>query len=35
MIDAARANGFQSINIDLIYGLPKQTLAVSSARWSA
>lgn len=24
-IDAARANGFQSINMDLIYGLPKQT----------
>ncbi|HEX4859503.1 MAG TPA: oxygen-independent coproporphyrinogen III oxidase [Usitatibacteraceae bacterium] len=26
-IDALRANGFRSINIDLIYGLPKQTLA--------
>ncbi|HEY4998530.1 MAG TPA: radical SAM protein, partial [Usitatibacter sp.] len=26
-IDAARANGFKSVNLDLIYGLPKQTLA--------
>jgi oxygen-independent coproporphyrinogen-3 oxidase len=26
VIDAARANGFKSISIDLIYGLPKQTL---------
>ena len=26
VIDAARKNGFKSINIDLIYGLPKQTL---------
>ena len=25
-IDEARSNGFRSINIDLIYGLPKQTL---------
>ena len=25
VLDAARANGFRSINIDLIYGLPKQT----------
>jgi oxygen-independent coproporphyrinogen-3 oxidase len=24
-IDAARANGFKSVNIDLIYGLPKQS----------
>jgi oxygen-independent coproporphyrinogen-3 oxidase len=24
-IDACRANGFRSINVDLIYGLPKQT----------
>lgn len=24
-IEAARANGFESVNIDLIYGLPKQT----------
>jgi oxygen-independent coproporphyrinogen-3 oxidase len=27
VIDACRANGFRSINVDLIYGLPKQTLA--------
>ena len=26
VIDAARANGFRSINMDLIYGLPKQTV---------
>ena len=26
-IDEARANGFRSINVDLIYGLPQQTLA--------
>jgi oxygen-independent coproporphyrinogen-3 oxidase len=26
-IDAARANGFTSVNVDLIYGLPRQTLA--------
>jgi len=26
VIDAARANGFKSVSIDLIYGLPKQTL---------
>lgn len=26
LIAAARQNGFQSVNIDLIYGLPKQTL---------
>ncbi|RPI44493.1 MAG: oxygen-independent coproporphyrinogen III oxidase [Betaproteobacteria bacterium] len=26
-IEAGRANGFGSINVDLIYGLPKQTLA--------
>jgi oxygen-independent coproporphyrinogen III oxidase len=26
-IDAARANGFRSVNLDLIYGLPKQTIA--------
>ena len=25
-VDAARANGFKSINIDLIYGLPYQTV---------
>ena len=25
VIDAARASGFRSVNIDLIYGLPKQT----------
>ncbi len=25
-IDAARANGFRSVNLDLIYGLPKQTV---------
>jgi oxygen-independent coproporphyrinogen-3 oxidase len=27
VIDAARANGFRSVNIDLIHGLPKQTVA--------
>jgi oxygen-independent coproporphyrinogen III oxidase len=27
VIEAARANGFKSVNMDLIYGLPKQTLA--------
>ena len=27
VLDAARANGFRSLNIDLIYGLPRQTLA--------
>ncbi len=27
VIRAARANGFKSVSIDLIYGLPKQTLA--------
>jgi oxygen-independent coproporphyrinogen-3 oxidase len=27
VIDAARANGFKSVSIDLIYGLPKQTAA--------
>lgn len=27
VIDAARANGFKSVNIDLIHGLPKQTVA--------
>ena len=26
-IDAARENGFHSVNMDLIYGLPKQTRA--------
>jgi len=26
-IDACRASGFRSINVDLIYGLPRQTLA--------
>ena len=26
MIDAARASGFRSVNIDLIYGLPRQTV---------
>ncbi len=26
VIEAARANGFKSVSIDLIYGLPKQTL---------
>jgi oxygen-independent coproporphyrinogen-3 oxidase len=26
-IEAARANGFRSVNLDLIYGLPKQTVA--------
>ncbi|HEX7465138.1 MAG TPA: oxygen-independent coproporphyrinogen III oxidase [Usitatibacter sp.] len=27
LIDAARANGYKSVNIDLIHGLPKQTVA--------
>ncbi len=27
VIQAARTNGFKSVNIDLIYGLPKQTVA--------
>ena len=27
VVDACRANGFRSVNIDLIYGLPKQTIA--------
>ncbi len=27
VIDAARANGFKSISLDLIYGLPRQTVA--------
>jgi oxygen-independent coproporphyrinogen-3 oxidase len=31
VIDAARAHGFTSVNVDLIYGLPKQTLAGFSA----
>ena len=31
MIDAARANGFVSVNVDLIYGLPRQTVAGFSA----
>jgi oxygen-independent coproporphyrinogen-3 oxidase len=31
VVDAARANGFVSVNIDLIYGLPKQTLDGFSA----
>ena len=26
VIDEARASGFRSVNLDLIYGLPKQTL---------
>jgi oxygen-independent coproporphyrinogen III oxidase len=26
VLDAARANGFSSINVDLIYGLPRQTI---------
>src|SRR5262249_9383823 len=26
LLDAARANGFRSINIDLIYGLPRQAV---------
>jgi oxygen-independent coproporphyrinogen-3 oxidase len=26
VVDACRANGFRSVNIDLIYGLPKQTV---------
>jgi len=31
VIDAARAAGFRSISIDLIYGLPKQTMATMTA----
>jgi len=31
VIEAARAHGFTSVNVDLIYGLPKQTLAGFSA----
>jgi len=31
VIDAARANGFVSVNTDLIYGLPNQTIAGYSA----
>ena len=31
VVDAARANGFRSVNIDLIFGLPKQTIAGFSA----
>jgi len=27
VIDAARENGFRSLNVDLIYGLPRQTVA--------
>ncbi len=27
VIDSARVNGFKSVNMDLIYGLPKQTVA--------
>lgn len=27
VLDAARANGFHSVSVDLIYGLPKQTIA--------
>jgi len=27
VLDAARANGFRSLNVDLIYGLPRQTMA--------
>jgi oxygen-independent coproporphyrinogen-3 oxidase len=27
ILDAARANGFHSVNVDLIYGLPRQTVA--------
>ena len=27
VVDACRANGFRSVNIDLIYGLPRQTVA--------
>src|SRR5262245_12133620 len=31
VIDEARASGFRSVNVDLIYGLPKQTLDSVSA----
>ena len=27
VIDAARANGFRSVSVDLVYGLPRQTVA--------
>lgn len=33
VIDAARTLQFRSINIDLIYGLPKQTPSISPTRW--
>jgi len=31
VLDAARANGFRSVNLDLIYGLPHQTVASFAA----
>jgi oxygen-independent coproporphyrinogen-3 oxidase len=31
VIDEARANGFRSVNLDLIYGLPRQTVGSFSA----
>jgi oxygen-independent coproporphyrinogen III oxidase len=31
ILDAARATGFRSVNLDLIYGLPRQTLASFAA----
>jgi oxygen-independent coproporphyrinogen-3 oxidase len=34
VIDAARASGFKSVSVDLIYGLPKQTSPASTARSS-
>jgi oxygen-independent coproporphyrinogen-3 oxidase len=33
-MDAARDAGFRSISIDLIYGLPKQTMTAWSKRWT-
>ena len=33
-IEEARASGFRSVNLDLIYGLPKQTLDGFAARWT-
>ena len=34
VIRAARANGFKSVSLDLIYGLPKQTVASVRPRWA-
>ena len=34
-IIACRDSGFRSVNLDLIYGLPKQTTTGSRARWTS